>query len=329
MNDDKPATRPLVFIHSDLDDRTDITPNALRVYMHLARRAGSDGTAWPSYQAIGDHCFAAVSENKSTRKTFARKAIDELIDAGLIAKESRRKDDGALTSNSYRIIDGYGCANFSQPEADPMPIDTPMPIYADPMPNEQTLCLSSTKDYPIEVNPIEENTHSRAETAGSPKRRGKMLVLDSPYMPKGMQLPRGYVPRGTGENPVQVYYERFSPGSEHERLTAPQEDDLARLCPDLDRLRNVVTAYANSGFKNARNVQLILDWYRQGIPAHKPPNRSKRHASNQRSSEPVHRTAPVEKPTVVIDAAFKEQLRRARGYEPKPVPGLDGAIALA
>lgn len=87
----------------------------------------------------------------------------------------------------------------------------------------------------------------------------------SPYMPAGMHLPGGYVPAGTGVNPVQVYYERFHWSDPDAHLNRPQEDDLARLCPDLDRLREVVTAYSRANYRSG-NVNLILDWYRQGVP---------------------------------------------------------------
>lgn len=94
-----------IFIHSEIDDMTAVTPNAMRVYMHLARRADGKGQAWPSYQSIGDHCFASVSDNPATRKTFARRAVDELLEHQLIVKAERRREDGGQTSNAYSLID--------------------------------------------------------------------------------------------------------------------------------------------------------------------------------------------------------------------------------
>lgn len=75
----------------------------------------------------------------------------------------------------------------------------------------------------------------------------------------------GYIPSGNGINAVEVYYERFSINSDAARLNAIKEDDLARGCPDLDRLREVVTSYSRTTFKPG-NIQLILDWYNNGIP---------------------------------------------------------------
>ncbi len=87
----------------------------------------------------------------------------------------------------------------------------------------------------------------------------------SPHMPKGLRLPGGYVPAGEGQNPVQVYYERFRFDNPEARLSAPQEDDLVRMCPDLPKLRQVVVAYSQAGHR-PRNVKLILDWYTNGCP---------------------------------------------------------------
>lgn len=142
-----------VFVHSEIDDMTDLPPNAMRVYMHLARRADKTGIAWPSYQSIGDHCFASVSENAATRKSHARKAIDQLVNAGLIRKEERTHEDGSQSSNCYDL-------------ASPCLISTPMlnkhpdANLADPMLIEQGPCLSSTKDTPIEDSPLKEEDGS-------------------------------------------------------------------------------------------------------------------------------------------------------------------------
>jgi hypothetical protein len=94
----------LIWVHSSIDDMTNLSPNAMRVYMHLVRRADKSGVAWPSYQKIGDHCFSSVSDKPATRKTFARNAIDELIEAQLIRKEERIRDDGGQSSNAYTLV---------------------------------------------------------------------------------------------------------------------------------------------------------------------------------------------------------------------------------
>lgn len=127
-------TRP-IFIHSMIDDMTSLTPNDMRVYMHIARRAdNTEGAAWPSYQSIGDHCFASVSDNKATRKSFARAAIDNLIAAGLIEKHNRKDDDGGNMSNVYVLVD-------------PMPIGTPRAYSAHPV-------LNKHQRYSNEGNPV-------------------------------------------------------------------------------------------------------------------------------------------------------------------------------
>lgn len=124
------ARTQLIWVHSSIDDMTNLSPNAMRVYMHLVRRADKNGVAWPSYQKIGDHCFASVSDKPATRKTFARNAIDELIEAGLIRKEERIRDDGGQSSNAYILVNpsmgvllSTGGAFISTPRAYQAPED--------------------------------------------------------------------------------------------------------------------------------------------------------------------------------------------------------------
>lgn len=140
-----------LFVHSDIDDMTDLTPNALRVYMHLARRANKGGVAWPSYQTIGDHCFTSVSENPITRRSMARKAIDELITSGLIEKENRQ-NDGGHTSNAYLLAGAVSIGIAMPHNEEPMPIDTAMPNGT-----KDTLI----EDTPLEDTPNEEDTQAR------------------------------------------------------------------------------------------------------------------------------------------------------------------------
>lgn len=135
-----------IFVNSSIDDMTDLTPNAMRVYMHLVRRADGDSVAWPSYQAIGDHCFKSVSDNPVTRKSFARRAVDELIAAGLLNKEAREREDGGQSSNAYKLtpVDS---------KRDPMPIKHGGAYRHGGVPIKQAPCLLSTKDTPIEDTP--------------------------------------------------------------------------------------------------------------------------------------------------------------------------------
>lgn len=86
----------------------------------------------------------------------------------------------------------------------------------------------------------------------------------SPHIDKThFDINTGYVPPGKGTTAVEVYYERFDICHNDERLTSPMEDDLIRHCPDLERLREAITAYSRAGFKTLRNIKLILDWYRE------------------------------------------------------------------
>lgn len=99
----------------------------------------------------------------------------------------------------------------------------------------------------------------------------------------GRKFQGGYIPAGTGTTPVEVYYESFS--INEAKLSAPNEDDLTSACPDLDRLRSVLTAYRRSNYRKG-NVQLILDWYRDGVPAFGGAPAKKGQVSNGPTQQP-------------------------------------------
>ena len=88
-----------VFIHRELDD-LGLSPNAFRLYCHLARRAGS-GMAWPSYQSMGDHCFMGQAE-AGRRRNIAIEAMKELVERALIKKVAR-KDGEINQTNLYYL----------------------------------------------------------------------------------------------------------------------------------------------------------------------------------------------------------------------------------
>ena len=92
----------------------------------------------------------------------------------------------------------------------------------------------------------------------------------------------GYIKTGEGKTAVEVYYERFSAYRDDSRLTAPQQDDLVNACTDLAKLRTVVEAYSRKPYK-ARNIQLILDWYKNGVTENG--NGNSRPNSTQSNSE--------------------------------------------
>lgn len=90
--------------------------------------------------------------------------------------------------------------------------------------------------------------------------------IQSPHLRNPRKFVGGYIPAGQGANPVEVWYESFSINDDRWRLSAPQEDDLTKRCPDLARLREVCQTYARHGHYAPRNLQLTFDWYEKGLP---------------------------------------------------------------
>ena len=73
----------------------ELTHRAKMVYIYLKDHANKEGTCWPGINTIA----AGVSLSRSTVK----RALEDLVRAGLVTKERRWRGNGSLSSNLYRI----------------------------------------------------------------------------------------------------------------------------------------------------------------------------------------------------------------------------------
>ena len=65
------------------------------VYIYLKDHANKEGICWPGIKTIA----AGVSISRSTVK----RALDDLVKAGLVEKSSRWRGNGSLSSNLYQL----------------------------------------------------------------------------------------------------------------------------------------------------------------------------------------------------------------------------------
>ena len=74
---------------------SDLSHRAKSVYMYLKDRADSEGRCWPAIKTI-------ALELGLSRSTVKR-ALDDLVRAGLLRKDPRWQENGSYTSNLYQI----------------------------------------------------------------------------------------------------------------------------------------------------------------------------------------------------------------------------------
>lgn len=74
---------------------SDLSHRAKSVYMYLKDRADSEGRRWPAIKTI-------ALELGLSRSTVKR-ALDDLVRAGLLRKDPRWRENGSYTSNLYQI----------------------------------------------------------------------------------------------------------------------------------------------------------------------------------------------------------------------------------
>ena len=73
----------------------ELSHRAKAVYIYLKDHANKEGACWPGINTIA----AGVSLSRSTVK----RALNDLVKAGLVEKSGRWRENGSLTSNLYRI----------------------------------------------------------------------------------------------------------------------------------------------------------------------------------------------------------------------------------
>ena len=69
----------------------ELSHRAKTVYMYLKDRSNADGTCWPSVRRIAE-------DLKLSRRTLA-----DLEQYGFLERTHRRRPNGSLTSNFYRL----------------------------------------------------------------------------------------------------------------------------------------------------------------------------------------------------------------------------------
>ena len=73
----------------------ELSHRAIAVYIYLKDHANREGTCWLGINTIA----AGLNLSRSTVK----RALDDLVKAGLVEKSIRWRGNGSLTSNLYRI----------------------------------------------------------------------------------------------------------------------------------------------------------------------------------------------------------------------------------
>lgn len=84
----------------------ELPSRAKAVYMYLRDRSNTSGKCWPGIKTI-------ARELNLSRSTVKR-ALDDLYQAELITRETRRRENGSLTSNLYSINDKKKTSNYEK-----------------------------------------------------------------------------------------------------------------------------------------------------------------------------------------------------------------------
>ena len=87
-------TDAVAYYDSIYEDR-ELSPRAKSVFIYLKDHANKQGICWPGINTI--------AEGLSLSRSTVKRALDDLVKAGLVEKSNRWRENGSLTSNLYRI----------------------------------------------------------------------------------------------------------------------------------------------------------------------------------------------------------------------------------
>jgi hypothetical protein len=221
-----------IFIHSELDD-LGLKSRTFRVYAHLARRAGR-GEAFPSYNSIGEACFKPdlPKAKPDTWRRMAIAAVKELVDAGLIRKETHRNNRGDSSTNTYRLTPSREWAGGGGSD-NALPSDNALRGSDNALGSD-----NAPKGTPFEGTPFE----------GTPLKAG------------GGSVRLGSTPpaRPAPPTPLSVYQEVFE-----RQPSKAQSNAIIATVTDCDRWRDICTTWALKDF-NPGNIADLLDVYANG-----------------------------------------------------------------
>lgn len=92
-------------IYYQVDDMP-ISPEAMRVYVHLVRRTGQNTTCWPSYASIGEACFSVGRKmTAESRRRAAMRALQELVKFNIVQIQKRQNEKGEPLPNVYVLTE--------------------------------------------------------------------------------------------------------------------------------------------------------------------------------------------------------------------------------
>lgn len=276
-------------------------PFGIAVLNVLVMHANKAGECHPSHETIAQ--LTGISRRQVMR------VIGKLADLGIV-KVTARTIKGMKTSNGYIV-----------PRCDSQSHPIGLTVTSDVTHSPPRCDSQSHKQEPIEQEPDEQAREANASPSAPapvaptkiPARNGasKQKRIESPHIPRGTHFENGFIPPGAGQNAVQVYYERFDITEDAARLNPIQEDDLIRQCPDLERLREAVTAYSRTSYRK-RNIGLILDWYRDGVRNRTPNSINGASNGTHRRNNGFGRDAEVRdpEPEFIPDAEFLAGMER-------------------
>lgn len=246
VSDEGDPRRYYVQIPNLIDDMN-LSVYAFRLYVHLKRVAGDNGICWQSTATMAEACSMSAGSIK--------KAKDELSEAGLIRVTVQKGLHGEFDRHNITIKDVWAknMARYSScsPGEQERSCGEQVPSSGEQehSPHEQDRSPGELKNNPIKNNPGKKNPPRKTRERGEPEK------------PLSLPVPVKNAEEDSG--PVKILSEIT--GQQYDPALQALIAQALGEAPDLERLQAAALAWKAHGYK-MRNLDGILEWYRQGIP---------------------------------------------------------------
>lgn len=252
---------------------------ALAVYVVLVRYADRAGQCFPSQKTLADTLHLS-------RNTI-KKALDDLVAAGLLHITPRRNADGDQDSHLYTLLAGQGGSPHDQPPSrHDQRVGHDMTNGWSPRAREQDL-----------INKTQRN-NSECDAADTAPAQ------PAPPSRKAHSKPPAQTPPDPPlAHPAVVKYRDLA----HLTPGPAARASIAESVTDLALWEQVVKHWLISGYRPA-NVAGMLDWYRSGgLPPGK--NGNSQHGSGQGASSGPRRTPAQQAAFLVMQEITAEEVQ--------------------
>lgn len=246
-----PATRPYRIELPNLIDDIDLTPYAFRLYAHVKRVAGPNGSCYEGSRKLAERCRMSLGQVSIAKK--------ELLDKGLVTKKTRHTNGGETDELTPVDIWQKNFEHFSQGVHTVNTLDK-----GDQDMNTSVHTVNTTENSIVTPNTVTEapkGVHKGVHTVneGVHTVNGRRNHEERTEKKERERAAHARTPKQTGLESLSESVVAYKELTGKKQITPAVATLIADRVSDTAYWRTVVTNWCS--FFRADNVNGMLDWY--------------------------------------------------------------------